>query len=294
MYNEQSFSKNNTTIRLGEQLLDLATPVVMGIVNVTPDSFFADSRILTADAVAARVHQILQEGGKIVDLGAYSSRPGAAEVSEQEELQRLSMGMEVIRSKFPQAVVSVDSFRAGVIAEVARRFGAVIVNDISGGELDSKMFETVAELGLPYILMHMRGTPQTMQQQISYENLFAEVVQYFSDKLHTLRRLGVADVILDPGFGFAKTTEQNFELLRRLDEFKIFELPLLVGVSRKAMIYKTLEFTPRESLNGTTVLNTIALAKDAKIIRVHDVRAAVEAVKLLEAVNCKSRVEILS
>jgi dihydropteroate synthase len=150
------------------------------------------------------------------------------------------------------------------------------------------MFETVAELGLPYILMHMRGTPQTMQQQISYENLFAEVVQYFSGKLHTLRQLGVADVILDPGFGFAKTTEQNFELLRRLDEFKIFELPLLVGVSRKAMIYKTLEFTPSESLNGTTVLNTIALAKGAKIIRVHDVRAAVEAVRLLEAVNCKS------
>ncbi|MDR1227087.1 MAG: dihydropteroate synthase [Prevotellaceae bacterium] len=288
MNTSQSFSKNNTTMRVGEQLVDLSAPLVMGIVNVTPDSFFAESRSYTADTVAARVCQVLQEGGRIVDLGAYSSRPGAAEVSEQEELRRLSMGMEIIRSKFPQAIASIDSFRSSVIAEVVRRFGAVVVNDISGGELDAKMFETVAKLGLPYILMHMRGNPKTMQQLTSYENLLAEMMQYFSGKIRALHQMGVADIILDPGFGFAKTAEQNFELMRQLNEFKIFELPLLVGVSRKAMIYRTLGVAPEESLNGTTVLNTIALGKGAKILRVHDVKAAVEATQLHKFISHNS------
>jgi dihydropteroate synthase len=277
------FLQKKTCLRCGEQLLDLATPVVMGILNVTPDSFFAGSRTNTADAVAARVYRMLVEGAAIVDVGACSTRPGADEVSPTEELRRLCPALEVVRGKFPQVVVSVDTFRAEVVREVVAQFGAVIVNDISGGQRDEKMFETVARLSLPYVLMHTRGTPQTMQQLTDYGDLMGEVVRYLSEKMSALHGMGVCDVILDPGFGFAKTTGQNFELLSRMEEFEIFELPLLVGLSRKSMVCRTLSVTPAEALNGTTALNMLALAKGADILRAHDVKEAVEAVALAVA-----------
>ncbi len=275
-----SFLHKKTVLRCGEQLLDLAKPCVMGILNVTPDSFYAGSRTASADMVAARVHQMLSEGAAIIDLGAYSSRPGAEDVSQGEELRRLCLALEIIRKKFPQTLVSIDTFRSAVVKEVVKQFGAVIVNDISGGDADSDMFPTVAQLGLPYIAMHMRGTPQTMQQHAHYANVVGEVTYSLSQKVNALHALGVADVVVDPGFGFAKTVEQGFELLAHLEEFKIFELPLLVGVSRKSMVCRTLGVKPSEALNGTTVLNTLALERGADILRVHDVKAAVEAIKI--------------
>lgn len=278
---KRPFLHKKTMLRCGERLLDLSKPCVMGILNVTPDSFYADSRTDSADMVAARTHQMLSEGAALIDLGAYSSRPGAADVPQGEELRRLCLAMEVIREKFPQAVVSIDTFRSEVVREVVRLFGAVVVNDISGGDADEKMFDTVAELSLPYILMHMRGTPQTMQQQAQYADVTSEVIHSLAQKVNALHALGVADVVVDPGFGFAKTVEQGFELLWRLEEFKIFELPLLVGLSRKTMVCRTLGVKPSEALNGTTVLNTLALERGADILRVHDVRQAVEAVKIV-------------
>jgi dihydropteroate synthase len=283
-----------TIIRCGEQMLTLPAahhpspaPVVMGVLNVTPDSFYAASRCTNADAIAARVHQILSEGGGIVDVGAYSTRPGAADVPESVENQRLSEAMEIIRTKFPQAIVSIDTFRSGTVKAIVERFGDVIVNDASGGDADEQMFATVAELHLPYILMHTRGTPQTMQALTQYDDLMGDLTLWFSERIRRLRALGVADIILDPGFGFAKTTEQNFELLAHLSELGMFELPILVGVSRKRMIYQTLQTSPEKALNGTTVLNTLALLQGASILRVHDVGAAVEAVRLWQAVACK-------
>jgi dihydropteroate synthase len=275
-----SFFHPKTTLRCGAKMLQLDKPVVMGILNVTPDSFYAGSRATTADAVAARAHQLLDEGAAIIDLGAYSTRPGAAEVSADEELRRLCAAMEVLRRKFPQAVVSVDTFRSAVVDEVVRQFGAVIVNDISGGQLDNKMFETLARHSLPYVLMHTRGTPQTMQQHTDYADLMGELVRYFSEKINALHSLGVCDVVVDPGFGFAKTTAQNFELLSRLRELQVFELPLLVGVSRKSMVCRTLNVSPEHALNGTTALHIAALERGARILRAHDVREAAETIAL--------------
>ncbi|MDR1417044.1 MAG: dihydropteroate synthase [Prevotellaceae bacterium] len=283
MKEKNLFLQKKTCLRCGDKLLDLTAPVVMGIVNVTPDSFFAGGRAETVDVMAVRTYKMLSEGAAIIDVGAYSTRPGADEVSPAEELRRLSLAMGVLRSKFPQAIASIDTFRAEVVREVVAQFGAVIVNDISGGQLDRKMFETVAELGLPYVLMHSRGTPQTMQQQTDYDDLVGEVVRYLSERVSTLHSMGVCDVIVDPGFGFAKTVEQNFALLARLEEFRIFDLPLLVGFSRKSMICRTLNVTAPHALNGTTALNMLALTKGANILRVHDVEAAVEAVKLATA-----------
>ncbi|GHT72230.1 dihydropteroate synthase [Bacteroidia bacterium] len=276
---------NCVSVRCGGQLLSLASPVVMGILNVTDDSFYAASRCTTADDIATRTHQILSEGGAIVDVGAYSTRPGAVEISAQTEIERLTFALQIIRQKFPQTLVSIDTFRSEVVQEIVAQFGDFIVNDISGGELDLLLFETVAKLSLPYILTHSRGTPQTMQTLTQYDNLVGDLVLFFSKKIKQLHALGVADVIVDPGFGFAKTTEQNFELLAHLDDFHIFELPLLVGVSRKRMIYHTLQCSPAEALNGTTVLNTLALQKGATILRVHDVKAAAEAVRLWQLVD---------
>lgn len=275
--------QKKVSLRCGDKLLDLTAPVVMGILNVTPDSFFAGSRANAADVVATLTHQMLTEGAAIIDIGAYSTRPGAEKILPKEELRRLCPALEVVRSKFPQAVASIDTFRAEVVREVVAQFGAVIVNDISGGQLDEKMFETVAELGLPYVLMHMRGTPQTMQQETSYGDLMGEIMRYLLERVNTLHGMGVCDVIVDPGFGFAKTTEQNFEVLSRLEELNIFELPLLVGFSRKSMVCRTLDVMPRDALNGTTALNMLALTKGANILRVHDVGEAVEAVKLATA-----------
>jgi dihydropteroate synthase len=267
------------TINAGGRLIDLSMPKVMGIINLTPDSFFADSRKpAVADAVQ-QAGQMLADGAAILDLGAYSSRPGADDISVQEETDRLLPVVEAIVKEYPKAILSIDTFRAPV-AETAIKAGAHIINDINGGQLDPDMFATVARLKVPYILMHMKGTPQTMVQQAHYKDVFNEVLDYFIIRYAQLRQLGIQDVILDPGFGFAKTADHSYALLNRLDKFNMLELPILAGISRKRMIYSTLGTTAAEALNGTIVLNAIALMKGANILRVHDVKPAVEAVKL--------------
>lgn len=273
---------NSKTINIKGQLLSLDEPQVMGILNVTPDSFYAGSRKQTEAAIIDRIETILREGASIIDVGGYSSRHDAAEVSETEEMQRLEMALQPLLQHYPDVVVSVDTFRSSVARQCVEKYGVAMINDISGGELDERMFDTVAQLRVPYIMMHMRGTPQTMQQQTDYEDVAADLLKYFSQKLERLFLLGVNDVILDPGFGFSKTLTQNYELMRHLGDFRIFGLPLLVGVSRKSMIYKLLETTPEESLNGTTVLHAYALLQGADILRVHDVRAAKEAIRIVQ------------
>lgn len=275
-------------IHVNGRLMDLSRPQVMGIINVTPDSFYAGSRTQTEIALARRVEQVVAEGASILDIGGYSSRPGAADVSPEEEMARLRRGLEVIRRVHPEAVVSVDTFRASVARQCVEEYGVALINDISGGEMDAEMFPTVAALGVPYILMHMQGTPQTMQQAPHYDHLLRDVFLYFARKVQQLRDLGAKDIILDPGFGFGKTMEDNYALLAHLDEFGIFGLPLLVGVSRKSMITRLLGITPDDALNGTTVINTLCLAKGAHILRVHDVRQAVEAVRLVQAMQAQS------
>lgn len=275
-------------INVNGRLMDLSCPQVMGILNVTPDSFYAGSRKQTEEEIAARAQQILAEGGSIIDIGAYSSRPNAEHISAKEEMKRLRNGLEIIGREHPDAVLSVDTFRADVARMCVEEYGVAIVNDIAAGNMDSEMFSTIARLGVPYIMMHMQGTPQNMQQHPHYEDVLHEVLYYFSEKVQRLRDMGVKDIILDPGFGFGKTIEHNYELLNRMEEFAIFELPLLVGVSRKSMIYKLLDITPEEALNGTTVLHTIALMKRANILRVHDVKEAVEAVRLTTAMREQS------
>ena len=266
-------------------LLDLSSPCVMGILNVTPDSFYAGSRMQTEIDITHRIEQIVGEGAGIIDVGAYSSRPNAENVSPAEEMERLRMGLGILRKVQPDAVVSVDTFRADVARMCVEEYGVAIINDIAAGEMDGDMFRTVADLNVPYIMMHMQGTPQNMQQNPHYDNLLKEVFMYFARKVQQLRDLGVKDIILDPGFGFGKTVEHNYELLAHLEEFRIFERPLLAGVSRKSMIYRLLGTTPQEALNGTTVLDTICLLKGADILRVHDVREAVETVKIVEAMK---------
>jgi dihydropteroate synthase len=272
-------------INVNGSLLDLSVPCVMGILNITPDSFYAGSRMQTEAEIIARAQQILDEGAGIIDIGAYSSRPNAENVSPHEEMERLRMGLEILRKTHPGAVISVDTFRADVARMCVEEYGVAIINDIAAGEMDTDMFRTVAELNVPYIMMHMQGTPQNMQKHPHYDNLLKEVFFYFAQKVQQLRDLGMKDIILDPGFGFGKTVEHNYELLAHLEEFRIFELPLLVGVSRKSMIYRLLRGTPQDALNGTTVLDTICLLKGADILRVHDVREAVETVKIVEAMR---------
>ena len=269
-------------INVNGRLMDLSEPQVMGILNVTPDSFYAGSRMETEKDIINRLHQITSEGASILDIGAYSSRPDAEHISTEEEMNRLRTGLDLVRKHQPEAVVSVDTFRADVAKMCVEEFGAAMINDISAGQLDAAMFGTIAQLGVPYIMMHMQGTPQNMQMNPHYDNLLKEVFLYFAERVQKLRNLGVKDIIIDPGFGFGKTLEHNYELMNHLDEFQLFELPLLVGISRKSMIYKLLGTTPEEALNGTTVLNTLALMKGANILRVHDVKAAKEAVTLVE------------
>ena len=271
-----------TYINVKGRLLDLTTPQVMGILNVTPDSFYSGSRMQTQEEIAVRARQIIDEGASIIDIGAYSSRPNAEHITAGEEMNRLRTGLEIVNRNHPDAIVSVDTFRADVAEQCVKDYGVAIVNDIAAGEMDDRMFETVARLGVPYIMMHMQGTPQNMQKEPHYDNLIKEVFIYFARKVQQLRDLGMMDIILDPGFGFGKTLEHNYELMAHLEEFSIFELPLLVGVSRKSMIYKLLGGTPQDALNGTTVLDTVALMKGANILRVHDVREAVEAVRIVE------------
>ena len=269
-------------INVNGRLMDLSEPQVMGILNVTPDSFYAASRGVTERYTLERLQQIVDEGASIVDIGAYSSRPGAQEVSAEEEMERLRNGLEIIRQHHPDAIVSVDTFRADVAKMCVEEYGVAMINDISAGQMDKDMFTTIARLGVPYVIMHMKGTPQTMQNDPQYDHFLKEIFYYFSEKVQKLRDLGVKDIIIDPGFGFAKTLEHNYELMNHLEEFSLFELPLLVGISRKSMIYKLLGTTPEEALNGTTTLNTIALMKGANILRVHDVKAAMEAVRIVE------------
>lgn len=264
------------------RLMDLSQPRVMGILNVTPDSFYAESRMQTDEAVEKQVMRLLSEGADIIDLGAYSSRPNADHVSAEEEMCRLRRGLEVLRCVAPEAVVSVDTFRADVARMCVEEYDVAIINDIAAGEMDAEMFSMVARLGVPYVMMHMQGTPQDMQLNPHYDNLLKEVMLYFAEKVDRLRQMGVKDIVLDPGFGFGKTLDHNYELLSQMEELACFGLPLLVGISRKSMIYKLINSTPQESLNGTTVLNTIALLKGAHILRVHDVKPAVEAVKIVE------------
>lgn len=273
------------SIRTNGTLMNLSPPKVMGILNITPDSFYANSRKQTEKEIVGRALDILHEGGDIIDIGAYSSRPDATDVGIQEEMRRLRTGLSAIMREVPNAIVSVDTFRADVAAMCVEEYGVAIINDISAGNMDSHMFETVARLNVPYILTHMQGTPQTMQQAPRYDNLRVEVIQYFAEKIEELHSLGACDLIIDPGFGFGKTLTHNYELLAHLEDFKLLGCPLLAGVSRKSMIYNLLDITPDEALNGTTVVNTIALMKGVHILRVHDVKACTEAIKIYQAMN---------
>ena len=272
-----------TTLRLSDKLLTLERPIVMGIVNVTPDSFFAGSRIDGERALRTRLDELIREGAAIADLGAYSSRPGADEVSPEEEMKRLRPALQLLRDEYPTLPVSVDTFRSEVAQMAVEEYGAAIINDISGGGLDPEMYRTVSRLQVPYILMHMKGDPQTMQSLTDYTDITLEVLDYFIKRIGELLDLGLHDIILDPGFGFSKTTEQNYELLAHLDTLtQTLRQPLLVGLSRKSMIYRPLGCTPDEALGGTTFLHALTLERGAKILRVHDVRPAAEAITLYE------------
>lgn len=275
----------NRTINIKGELFSLDRPVVMGILNVTPDSFFAGSRKRTEAEIATRIEEILAQGGDWIDIGGYSSRPDATPVTADEEMRRLELGLEILSRDYPSVPVSVDTFRADVARCCVEKYGVAMINDISAGELDPEMFRTVADLKVPYIMMHMRGTPQTMASLTDYTNLMDEIMLYFAEKVRQLCLMGVSDLILDPGFGFSKTLEQNYELMAHLREFGIFDLPILVGISRKRMIYQLLGGTPEESLNGTTALHTYALLNGADILRVHDVKEAVEAVRIVQKIK---------
>lgn len=272
-----------TTLNFGGRLVGLQRPLVMGIVNLTPDSFFSGSRVGGEEALLQRITSMLKDGADILDLGAYSTRPGADFVSSEEERARLEPALRLLRDEYPEVLVSIDTFRSEVARWAVEEYGATMINDVSGGELDTEMFSTVAGLGVPYVLMHMRGTPETMQSLTHYDNLLVEVLDYFVERVFRLRELGAHDIVIDPGFGFAKTLEQNYELMTELPRLKqALELPLLVGISRKSMIYRLLGTNADESLNGTTVLNTYSLLNGADILRVHDVREAVETVRMVE------------
>ena len=266
------------------QLIDLSIPKVMGILNVTPNSFFDGGKYSNEDEIISQVDKMLSEGATFIDIGAYSSKPSAEFVTEQEEIDRIVPAIELILKHFPEALLSIDTFRAEV-AKASIESGGAIINDIAAGELDNKMFDVIAKYNVPYIMMHMRGNPQTMQSLTQYEDIVKEMLFYFSEKVQQARVLGINDLILDPGFGFAKTTDQNYEVMQKMELFNVLELPVLVGISRKSMIYKTLNNTAQEALNGTTFLNTIALTKGAKILRVHDVKEAVECVTLYNKMN---------
>ena len=279
---KDTFFKKRETLNAGGKLVDLSSPKVMGIINLTPDSFFIGSRKQAVPEILEQAEKMLNEGATFLDLGAYSSRPGAADISIQEETNRLLPAVKAISDRFPDAIISIDTFRSEV-AELAIKAGGHIINDISGGQLDVEMFATVARLQVPYILMHMKGTPQNMTEYANYDDVFAEVYDYFIAKYYKLKQLGVHDVIIDPGFGFAKKQEQSYELMGRLQDFWPLQLPVMAGVSRKRMIYGLLGVAADDALNGTTALNTIALMKGASILRVHDVKEAVEAIKIWQS-----------
>ena len=272
------------TINCKGNLIDLASPKVMGILNITPNSFYDGGKFIEENDILLQVKKMISEGATFIDIGAYSSKPKAEYVSEEKELKRIVPVVSLIQKHFPKTLISIDTFRSEV-ARICIENGASIINDISAGSVDEKMMETVAKYNVPYIMMHKRGTPETMQSMAHYDNIVKELLLFFSEKVSAARSFGINDLIIDPGFGFAKTIDQNYELLEKLELFNILELPLLVGVSRKSMIYNLFKYTPEEALNGTTVLNTIALTKGAKILRVHDVKEAMECVTLFNKIN---------
>lgn len=264
------------SINIDGELITFDRPQIMGILNVTPDSFFSRSRCQDSDAIRRRIHQFETDGADIIDIGGYSTRPGATVISSEEEFHRLSQGIEIIKKEVPNMIISIDTFRADVARKCVENYGGMIINDVSGGTIDVNMFSTVAELKVPYILMHMRGTPATMNTLTEYDNLIVDVIRDLAQKVSQLTLLGVNDIIIDPGFGFSKTVEQNYELMNHLEEFKILDLPILVGISRKSMIYRALNLTPESSLTGTIALNMVSLMNGASILRVHDVKEAKE------------------
>ena len=276
---EDTYFPKKKSIRVQDKLIDLSTPVVMGIVNCTPDSFYSSSRTSENDAIT-KIEQMVNEGALMIDIGGYSSRPGAKEISVSEEINRIRPVFEKTTKLFPDVIFSIDTFRSEV-AKVAIDNGANMINDISGFEIDENIANLAAENKIPYVLMHMKGTPQNMQKNTSYKNIFVDISEYFSNKINTLKDKGVHDIIIDPGFGFSKTIEQNYELLNHLDSFQFLNVPILAGLSRKSMIYKKLGVSPEESLEGTIALNAIALSKGSSILRVHDVKEAVQLINLL-------------
>jgi len=269
-------------INVRGNLIDLSVPKVMGIINVTPDSFYEGSRFMEDNEIIRIASKMIKDGADILDVGGYSSRPGAENITAEEERTRVIKAVKLINRELPEAIISIDSFRSEIVLEAVTECGAGIINDISGGESDANMFSVVERLRVPYIMMHMQGVPGTMQKNPVYDDVVADILRWFGDRIFRLQSMGVSDIIIDPGFGFGKTTAHNFEMLRHLGDFSIAGLPVLVGVSRKSMIWKTLEITPGEALNGTSVLNTVALLNGADILRVHDVKEAVQAVKLVE------------
>ncbi|MEN8201145.1 MAG: dihydropteroate synthase [Bacteroidota bacterium] len=277
------FSRN-LSLNLHGRIMDLSVPQVMGIINTTPDSFYEGSRLPEPGQAVETARQMIEQGAAILDVGAVSSRPGAEEVPEEEELNRLSPVLEALRNEFPDFPISIDTWRSGVARIAHQRFRVDMINDISAGQLDPLMFRTISELQLPYVMMHMQGTPDSMQDSSEYDNVSDELLQFFGERVYQLRKHGVNDIIIDPGFGFGKTMEQNYKLLLDLDAFQMIELPIMVGISRKSMIYRTLELEPNEALNGTTAAHMAALLKGASLLRVHDVRAAVETVKIFQQI----------
>lgn len=282
------FLKRKNSINLNGHLIDLSKPVVMGILNVTPDSFFDGGKYKTEKKVVKRAEEILEQGGTIIDIGAISTQPGSEGVSTKDEIDRLVPAVKAVRKAFPEAIISIDTYRSWVAMKVIEDCGPCIVNDVSGGNFDVHMFETIGKLGVPYILMHIQGTPLKMQDNPVYEDIIRDISMFFTDRVKKLNKAGVKDVIIDPGFGFGKTLSHNYELLNRLDSFKVFQLPVLVGVSRKSMIHKLLGLKPEDALNGTSVVNTMALMGGADLLRVHDVREAVEAVRIIEMLRSTS------
>ena len=275
------FPEKPQYINAGGKLLDLAIPRVMGILNITPDSFYSGSRYSTDEELLSGATRMFEDGADILDVGGYSSRPGAADISIQEESARVLKAIKLINREFPEAIISVDTFRADIAREAVVECGAQMINDISGGDADSEMFSTIEKLNVPYILMHMKGNPRSMQNKPVYEDIVADILKWFGERIFRLNSAGVKDIIIDPGLGFGKTIDHNFELLRRLGDFSIAGLPVLVGISRKSMIWKTLDISADEALNGTTALNAIALFNGADILRVHDVKEAVQTIQLI-------------
>ena len=279
-YKTNSSNQKIESIMCGKNSISFDKPLVMGILNLTPDSFFDGGQYIDTDSILKRAKQIVDEGADIIDLGAYSTRPGAEDIDVEEEWRRMQPALACIRKELPNTILSIDTFRSELVKRAINEFGACIVNDISGGTLDDKMFETIAELQVPYIMMHIKGTPQSMQTQTDYKDLMGELLEFFKDRVKQLNDLGAKDIIIDPGFGFAKTLDQNYEIMAKLGGFKSLNVALLIGVSRKSMIYKLLGGEAKDSLNGTTALNMVALMGGANILRVHDVKEAVECVNL--------------